>query len=73
MLVGSTVENQKKHGFGDPKKAVQKMWELSNLENPPLRLLLGKDINKGARDYIAQLTKETDEYESWSDHLAYED
>ncbi|KAM5545437.1 hypothetical protein V8D89_000897 [Ganoderma adspersum] len=72
MLVGSTPENQKKFGFGDPVKAVQKMWELSKLENPPLRLLLGKDMNKGTREYIAQLTKETDEYESWSDHLRYE-
>nr|VWO98275.1 Peroxisomal hydratase-dehydrogenase-epimerase [Ganoderma boninense] len=73
MLIESTVENQKKYGFGDPEKGVQKMWELSKLENPPLRLVLGKDINKHAREYVAQLTKEMGEYESWSDHLGFED
>ncbi|PIL34517.1 hypothetical protein GSI_03295 [Ganoderma sinense ZZ0214-1] len=72
ILVRSTAENQKKHGFGDPVKGVQKMWELSKLENPPLRLLLGKNINTHAKQYLAQLTKEVDEYESWSDHLGFE-
>ncbi|KAI1785599.1 hypothetical protein LXA43DRAFT_122915 [Ganoderma leucocontextum] len=36
MLVGTTVENQKQRGFGDPTKGVQKIYELSKLPNPPL-------------------------------------
>ena len=66
------VEAQKKLGFSDTTKAVQKIYELSELPNPPLRLLLGKDINKLAREYIAQLTQEADAYEAWSDDLAFE-
>ncbi|KAI1793786.1 NAD(P)-binding protein [Ganoderma leucocontextum] len=68
LFGGATVESQKKHGFGDPKKGVQKVYELSTLPNPPLRLLLGKDINQYVRQYIAQLTKEVDEYAAWSDN-----
>ncbi len=68
---GATVESQKKLGFGNPAKGVQKVYELSTLPNPPLRLLLGKDSNQYARDYIAQLTKEMDEYSAWSHNLQY--
>ncbi|KAI1785598.1 hypothetical protein LXA43DRAFT_899459 [Ganoderma leucocontextum] len=35
LFGGATVESQKKHGFGDPKKGVQKVYELSTLPNPP--------------------------------------
>ena len=68
---GNVVESQKKMGFGDPRKGIQKVYELSKLENPPHRLLLGKDVNGYVRQYVAHLTKETDEYASWSDNLAY--
>ncbi|KAM5545438.1 hypothetical protein V8D89_000476 [Ganoderma adspersum] len=68
----ATVESQKKLGFGDPAKGVQKVYELSTLQNPPLRLLLGNDINQYTREYIAQLTKEVDEYAAWSDNLGYD-
>ena len=71
VFEGATVESQKKNGFGDPVKGIQKVYELSKLPNPPLRLLLGKDINKYVRQYIAQLTKEADEYAAWSDNLGY--
>ena len=69
---GGDVEVQKKMGFSDTTKAIQKIYELSELSNPPLRLLLGKDINKFVRQYIAQLTQETDAYEAWSDNLGFE-
>ena len=68
----ATVESQKKLGFGDPVKGIQKVYELSKLENPPLRLLLGKDINHYFKEHIAQLTKEADEYAGWSDNLGFE-
>ncbi|PIL34382.1 hypothetical protein GSI_03157 [Ganoderma sinense ZZ0214-1] len=69
---GTRVEEQKKLGFSDASKAVKKIYELSELTSPPLRLLLGKDVNRGVRQYIAQLTKEADAYESWSDNLEYD-
>ena len=73
FLDAGSVEEQKKLGFSDASKAVQKIYQLSELESPPLRLLLGKDINKGVREYIAQLTREVDAYESWSDNLEHDD
>ncbi|KAM5540092.1 hypothetical protein V8D89_006232 [Ganoderma adspersum] len=72
FLDAGSVEEQKRLGFSDASKAVQKIYQLSELASPPLRLLLGKDINKGVREYIAQLTKEADVYESWSDNLEHD-
>ena len=68
---GSIAEAQKKLGFGDPRKGVQKVYELSKLASPPHRLLIGKDANKEVQEYIAELTKETNEYTSWSDDVAW--
>ena len=68
---GSIVEAQKKLGFGDPKKGIQKVYELSKLANPPHRLLLGKDANGYVQQYIAHITKEADEYAAWSDDVAW--
>ena len=68
---GSVAEVQKQLGFGDPKKGVQKVYELSKLANPPHRLLIGKDANKEVQEYIAELTKETNAYTAWSDDVAW--
>ena len=68
---GSIVEAQKKLGFGDPRKGVQKVYELSKLEDPPHRLLLGKDANGYVQQYIAHITKEANEYAAWSDDVAW--
>ena len=65
------AEGQKRLGFQDTEKGVQKIYELSELPNPPLRLLLGKDVNHFVRQYIAQLTQEADAYETWSDNLTF--
>nr|VWO94958.1 N/A [Ganoderma boninense] len=69
--VGNIAEAQKKLGFGDPKKGIQKVYELSKLPNPPHRLLLGKDVNGYVQQYIAHLTKETTEYATWSDNVGW--
>ncbi|KAI1789112.1 NAD(P)-binding protein [Ganoderma leucocontextum] len=68
-VAAGSVEDQKKLGFSDSAKGVQKIYELSELPNPPFRVLLGKDINKRVRQYIVQLTQEVDEYAAWSDDL----
>ncbi|KAI1793783.1 NAD(P)-binding protein [Ganoderma leucocontextum] len=55
--------------WSDPVKGVQKIYELSELLNPPIRLLLGKDAHQYVEGYLAQLTREVKEYASWSDNL----
>lgn len=56
-------------GYSDPAKGVHKIYELSQLSNPPLRLPLGPDGVKFVRDHIAELSAEVDKYASWSDNL----
>ncbi len=51
---------------GDPKKGAQKIYKLSTLENPPLRLVLGQDALFSARTHLQEVVKEVEEYESWS-------
>ncbi len=58
--------------WSDPEKGVQKIYELSQLSDPPLRLLLGKDSNAYIGEYLEQVTREMKEYASWSDDLQYE-
>ena len=55
--------------LGDPKKAVSKIWELAALENPPLRLVLGKDAFMHIRGQVESVTAEIAKYESWSGDL----
>ncbi|RDX50936.1 NAD(P)-binding protein [Lentinus brumalis] len=56
----------------DPAKGVQKIYELTQLDNPPLRMPLGKDSVNFIQQFAAELTKSAEEYASWSDNIAYE-
>ena len=56
---------------GDVRKGVEKIFDLSKLSNPPLRLVLGKDAIQRTREYIAKLASEVDAYEAWSSDLLY--
>ncbi|EKM52043.1 uncharacterized protein PHACADRAFT_187404 [Phanerochaete carnosa HHB-10118-sp] len=56
--------------IGDPKKAAQKIFELSKpTAEPPLRLFLGKGARGLVDAKIATMTKDADVYASWSDDL----
>lgn len=55
--------------LGDPSKGVKKIYELSNLSDPPLRLALGKDAIDGIRNQQQGVTADLEKYESWSDDL----
>ena len=55
--------------IGDIDKAVQKIYEVSKFENPPMRLTLGKDCLERTRAQIQRLTGDLDEYEKWSEDL----
>lgn len=48
---------------GDPVKAAEAIYKITTIENPPLRLLLGAGAMKGAKNKLAELKKDFDEWE----------
>ena len=52
------------HLPGDPTKVAAAVLLLTTLDEPPLRLLLGRDVLKAMRDKIAALSASIDEWES---------
>lgn len=55
--------------LSDPKLAIERFYELASLENPPMRLVLGKDCIVGVRRKLKSMAGEVDTYESWSECL----
>lgn len=55
--------------IGDMDKAVEKIWDLSTLTKPPLRLPLGKDSVAEIRAQLQNITVDLDAYEGWSEDL----
>ena len=51
------------HLPGDPRKVAEAVLMVSTLEEPPLRLLLGRDVLKAVRDKLAAFTASIDEWE----------
>ncbi|MGC2652749.1 MAG: oxidoreductase [Mycobacterium sp.] len=49
---------------GDPKKVAEAVLMVTKLDEPPLRLLLGRDVLKAMRDKIAALTSSIDKWEA---------
>ncbi|MBO2010502.1 oxidoreductase [Hymenobacter negativus] len=52
---------------GDPVRAAHAMYEVVQMENPPLHLPLGKAAVKGAREKFAGLVKELEQYADMGD------
>ena len=52
------------HLPGDPRKVAEAVLTVTKLDDPPLRLLLGRDVLKAMRDKIATTTSSIDEWES---------
>ena len=52
---------------GDPVRAAKAMYEVVQLENPPLHLPLGKAAVKGAREKFAGISKELEQYADMGD------
>lgn len=52
------------HLPGDPTKVAAAVLMVSELDEPPLRLLLGRDVLKAMREKIATLSASIDEWES---------
>jgi len=53
----------------DPEKAVEAIYKISIVPEPPLHFPLGKDSVEGIRSTVAKLLSYTDQYESWSEGL----
>ena len=56
----------------DPAKAVQRIYELSLLSSPPLRLVLGKDAIAVAQAEIKSIEQDVAKYQSWSEGLEFD-
>jgi len=52
------------HLPGDPRRVAEAVLMVTELDEPPLRLLLGRDVLKAMRDKIAATTASIDEWES---------
>ena len=52
------------HLPGDPRKVAEAVLMVTNLDDPPLRLLLGRDVLKAVRDKLAAFSASIDEWES---------
>ncbi|KAF9805187.1 hypothetical protein IEO21_09163 [Rhodonia placenta] len=57
---------------GDTEKAVEVIYAVADLPDPPVRFPLGRDCNESFRKQIAKLTTIMDQYGSWSDELDVE-
>ncbi|TBU46042.1 NAD(P)-binding protein [Dichomitus squalens] len=72
FIENASMEAMNRLGCGDPAKGVQKIYKLSKLPDPPLRVLLGRDSNYMVKEWHTQLGRETEEYAHWSDSLGFE-
>jgi len=52
------------HLPGDPRKVAEAVLMVTGLDEPPLRLLLGRDVLKAVRDKLAAFSASIDEWES---------
>ncbi len=52
------------HLPGDPRKVAEAVLMVTKLDDPPLRLLLGRDVLKAMRDKISVTSSSIDEWES---------
>ncbi|MDG4666323.1 oxidoreductase [Mycobacterium sp. 236(2023)] len=52
------------HLPGDPRKVAEAVLMVTELDEPPLRLLLGRDVLKAVRDKLATFSASIDEWEA---------
>ncbi len=60
------------HLPGDPKKVAAAVVMVTALDEPPLRLLLGRDVLKAMRDKIAALSSSIEEWKSVTKDVNFE-
>ena len=54
---------------GDAQKAMEKVYELAYFDEPPARLVLGKDALSAIKTKLEAVNAEMNKFESWSDDL----
>ena len=59
------------HLPGDPRKVAEAVLTVTTLEEPPLRLLLGRDVLKAVRHKIAALSASIDEWEAVTKYVDF--
>lgn len=55
--------------MGDVQKAVQKIYDVAKLPDPPMRLVLGKDAVETIRGQLGKVLEDVAKYEAWSEDL----
>ncbi len=61
------------HLPGDPRKVAEAVLMVTELDDPPLRLLLGRDVLKAARDKMAAWASSIDEWETVTRNVNFQD
>lgn len=61
------------HLPGDPRKVAEAVLMVTTLDEPPLRLLLGRDVLKAMRDKIAALSSSIEEWKSVTKDVNFAD
>lgn len=52
---------------GDPEKAAEVIYKVSELPEPPLRFQLGQDAVQAVKGHLERVLEELGKYKSWSD------
>ncbi len=61
------------HLPGDPRKVAEAVLMVTELDDPPLRLLLGRDVLKAMRDKIAAMSASIEEWKSVTKDVNFPD
>ena len=56
----------------DPAKAIQRIYDLSLLPDPPFRFVLGKDAIATVKEELKGIEEDVMKYESWSEGLDFD-
>ena len=69
-IIASSLNPTEK--IGDLRRTMEKIYELSLVENPPLRLIIGLDSLGVVRGHLNKVMGELEAYKSWSEGLKEE-
>lgn len=58
---------------GDPDKLARRLFELAALEDPPLRVMLGKEGPAMLAPKLAKDAEEREKYKEWAHGLEFDD
>ena len=61
------------HLPGDPRKVAEAVLMVTKLDEPPLRLLLGRDVLKAMRDKIAAMSASIEEWKAVTKDVNFPD